>query len=422
MLSAILLAASLPPISDTVVYEVNLRAYGPDHAFRHVESALPRLKRLGINVVWLMPIYPVGQIRSAGGLGSPYAVKDYLQVNPEFGTKGDFEELVATAHRDGMAVILDWVANHTAWDNPWLAHKEWYVQDANGNVVYPPGTNWRDVAKLNYSNHSMREAMESALKYWFVREGVDGFRCDDADQVPADFWAKAISDLRATGRPLLMLAEGNKPSDFQAGFDLDYGWDFYTKLRQIFDGKAPATSLRQTDLEEHSGSSSQQPLRFTTNHDMCAWDGSPIEQFHGLMGHLAAFAVTAFYGGVPLVYTGQEIGWPERIPFLTDAEIDWGSHSPLDQRFARLLELRAGNRGLRVGAVTDYSSDEIIAFERGEPADVRLVIVNPTERTVGLAVPGALHGQWFDLFGEQPTELGDEVRLRPYQVMVLKRR
>ena len=207
--------------SDVVMYQVNPRVFAPSNSLQAVISRLDTIQDLGVNVLWIMPIYPIGEVKSKN---SPYSVKDYKAVAPEYGTIDDLKQLVEECHNRGMGVILDWVANHTAWDNTWMAqHPEWYTHDQAGNIIYPPGTDWTDVADLNYDNVQMRDAMIDAMKFWVDSVGVDGFRCDVADQVPVDFWSDCIRTLRSAAAPraLLMLAEGANPDNFTAGFDMN---------------------------------------------------------------------------------------------------------------------------------------------------------------------------------------------------------
>ncbi len=207
--------AGVPATSDIAMYEINLRAFSAGGTFQGILPRLDSIKKLGINVIWLMPIYPIGQKKMIPPMGSPYSVKNYLEVNPELGTLDDLKNLVRESHKRGMAVILDWVANHTAWDNPWIENKSWYTQDGNGIIISPPGTNWLDVADLNYENDEMRTAMISAMKYWILNANVDGFRCDAADFVPFDFWKQAIDSLnKLPGRKLILLAEGARSDHF----------------------------------------------------------------------------------------------------------------------------------------------------------------------------------------------------------------
>lgn len=211
--------AALPAVEDVVMYQVNPRVFAPEKSFKAVERRLDSIQALGINVVWFMPINEVGQEKS---VNSPYCVKDYKGVNPEFGTLDEFKALVATCHQKGMNVIIDWVANHTSWDNAWIANKEWYTQDEAGNIIFPAGTGWKDVADLNFDNQEMRLAMIEAMKFWVTEIGIDGFRCDAADFVPFDFWKQALDSLRAIpDRSLLMLAEGKRRDHFEAGFDMN---------------------------------------------------------------------------------------------------------------------------------------------------------------------------------------------------------
>lgn len=240
---------ALPAVEDVVMYQVNPRVFAPEKSFKAVERRLDSIQALGINVVWFMPINEVGQEKS---VNSPYCVKDYKGVNPEFGTLDEFKALVATCHQKGMNVIIDWVANHTSWDNAWIANKEWYTQDEAGNIIFPAGTGWKDVADLNFDNQEMRLAMIEAMKFWVTEIGIDGFRCDAADFVPFDFWKQALDSLRAIPeRSLLMLAEGKRRDHFDAGFDMNYSWDFLESLRDVFVKDAPAQELFATDKAEY---------------------------------------------------------------------------------------------------------------------------------------------------------------------------
>jgi glycosidase len=225
---------------DVVIYEVNIRAFSAAGNLQGVIDGLDHIKALGVNTIWLMPIHPVGQVRSAGGLGSPYSIKNYLEVSSEFGTLAKLRELVEEAHNRNMSVIMDWVANHTSWDNVWMKNKAWYTTDSNGNIIIPPGTNWQDVAELNYNNADMRKAMIHAMKYWVLEANVDGFRCDAVDFVPKDFWKQALDELKAIpNRKLILLAEGGTADNFSSGFQMNYAWDFYNAITAVYkDGKS----------------------------------------------------------------------------------------------------------------------------------------------------------------------------------------
>ena len=248
-----------------VFYEVNFRAISASGDLNGAEARLPAIRKLGATVVWLMPIYPVGQVRSAGGMGSPYSVADYTRVNPALGSLADLQHFVKRAHSLGLSVILDWVPNHTAWDHPWLTqHKEWYRQDSAGNVIIPPGTVWQDVAQLDHKNAEMRGEMTRCLELWLDNADVDGFRCDAADFISRDFWQPLIASLRAhSTKKLLLLAEGARPDHYQSGFDYVYAWDFCTALKEVIGGGKPASRLREA-LRKEGG---RPMMHYATNHD-----------------------------------------------------------------------------------------------------------------------------------------------------------
>ncbi|MBS1563463.1 MAG: alpha-amylase, partial [Bacteroidetes bacterium] len=211
------------------MYQVNIRAFSSSGDFKGVQQRLDSIGALGVNTLYLLPVYPVGQVKT---VNSPYCVKDYLSVNSEFGSLDDLRTLVAEAHKRHMAVLFDWVANHTSWDNAWIANKSWYQQDAGGNIISPLNTGWNDVAALNYNNQDMRKAMIKAMKYWVFTANIDGFRCDAADFVPADFWKQALDSLKAiSSHKLLLYAEGTAKQEFTAGFQLQYGMGFYYTLK-----------------------------------------------------------------------------------------------------------------------------------------------------------------------------------------------
>ncbi|MFH1213583.1 MAG: alpha-amylase family glycosyl hydrolase, partial [Candidatus Neomarinimicrobiota bacterium] len=268
------------------MYEVNIRAFSSTGTFQGVIDRLDSIKALGINTIWLMPIYPIGVKNS---VNSPYCIKNYTEINPEFGLLDDFKTLVSEAHEKNMAVIIDWVANHTAWDNPWITNKSWYTQDEDGIIIYPAGTNWQDVADLNYSNQDMRKEMIKSMKYWIETADIDGFRCDAADYVPYNFWAQAIDSLYTIGKYLILLSEGSRNDHFTAGFQMNYGWDFYYNLVNVFNDDYSVTTIYNTHNTEYKNiPEGKHKLRFTTNHDESAWNETPVILFNGKKGALAA--------------------------------------------------------------------------------------------------------------------------------------
>ena len=304
----------MPAVKDVAMYQVNPRVFAPEKSLRAVADRIDSIKALGVNVMWVMPIYPIGIEK---GKNSPYCIQDYKAIAPEFGTLNDFKYLARTCHEHGMAIILDWVANHTAWDHPWVKeHPDWYTHDAEADtIIHPRPWEWYDVADLNYDNREMRLAMIDAMKYWICDVGIDGFRCDVADGVPADFWKEAIDTLRqaAGKRQILMLAEGKRADNFTAGFDMNYGWDFKDQIVRVFNENQPASSLFDADKAEYDSlPAGKVKLRFTTNHDHSTEKTPPVE-FLSLRGSMAAYVASVFLHGGALIYGSQEVGYPEPI-------------------------------------------------------------------------------------------------------------
>ena len=291
---------------DASIYQVNMRVFSAAGNLQGVLTRIDSIKALGINVVYLMPIFPVGSLNS---VNSPYCVKDYKSIAAEFGNLSDLRALVDAAHSRNMSIILDWVANHTAWDNAWTSsHKDWYLQDAGGNIVSPPGMGWNDVAQLNFNNAAMRLEMIRDMKYWVYTANIDGFRCDYADGPPANCWIQAIDTLRnISTHKLLLLAEGSRSSNFGAGFDFNFGFGFYGQLKNIFNNNQSAQLIDNFNNSEYiNAGSSQLVVRYTSNHDVNGAEGTPLDLFGGRNGSMAAFVVAAYMRSVPMVYNGQE--------------------------------------------------------------------------------------------------------------------
>lgn len=414
----------VPEVDDVVLYEVNTRAYSAAGDFQGVIDRLDNIKALGINTIWLMPIHPVGQVRSAGGLGSPYAVQNYLQVNPEFGTLEKLRELVQKAHDRDIAVIMDWVANHTAWDNPWMQNKSWYTQDGSGNVIIPPGTNWQDVAELNYDNLDMRKAMIHAMKYWVLEANVDGFRCDAVDFIPSDFWKEALDKLKAIpGRELILLAEGGKADNFTAGFQMNYAWDFYNNLKQVYQYDKDASSVFTTHLQEYNSiPAGARKLRYTTNHDISAYEGTPVEQFGGIQGALSASAVTIFTSAVPMVYGSQEVGQTEKLPFFTRDPIDWTANQSMQQQYQKMLSIYNSSSAFSEGTLEYFSNHDVAIFKRTLNNEQFLVLVNVRNATKEIALNASLQNtSWTNAVDGADVSIGTSVSLEAYQYLILKK-
>ena len=304
------------PLSDGVVYELNVRQLTPEGTFAAAEAHLPLLQELGVDIIWVMPPYPIGEKGRKGSLGSYYAIRNYCDINPEFGTLADFDHFLAAAHEKGFKVVLDWVANHTAPDHPWVTEKpaDWYVRDADGNTIVE--YDWTDIAKLNYANADMRAEMEKSMRFWLER-GVDGFRCDVAYQVPQDFWAGVLPRFRQEfNRPLYFLAEGEEAWLHEAGFDTTYAWRLHHLLNDIAQGKADADSLIQYMYwNQENYKSGTRRLCFTSNHDENSWSGTEFERM-GDAWQAMTVLCWVLPQAQPLIYTGQEFGYDHRFAFF----------------------------------------------------------------------------------------------------------
>lgn len=409
----------IPATEDIVMYEVNLRALSVTGDFKGVTGRLDEIKALGINEIWLMPIYPVGIINS---VNSPYCVRNYKEVNPEFGSMNDFKELVNKAHDLDIAIVLDWVANHTSWDNPWISNKDWYTQDGNGNIISPPGTNWADVADLNYSNTAMRQNMIDAMQYWITSTNIDGFRCDAADMIPFDFWKQAITALdSANEKELILLAEGARSDHFTAGFQMNYSWDFYNKIKEVFRQNASASSLFNVHNAEYTGlPAGKQKLRFTTNHDESAWDATPMVLFNGENGALAASVITIYLGGVPLIYGSQEVGVEENIPFFSDVPVDWSLHPEMLQAYKDIIKIHNNSDALRKGTLVTYPDNNVVAFKRSSGQEEVLVMVNVRNSPVTYNLPVELNNtSWREAFDGSEKIIAGSVEFEAYEYFVL---
>ena len=410
----------VPDKRDVNMYQVNTRSFSEEGNFNGVTARLDSIKALGINVIYIMPIYPVGELNA---VNSPYATKDYNAVGSEFGTFDDFRKLVDGAHKRKIAVMLDFVANHTSWDNPWIANKSWYVTDTAGNIIYPHG--WKDVAQLNFKNNDMRLALIRSMKSWVLKANIDGFRCDYADGPPADFWEQAIDTLRnIKSHKLLLLAEGSRPANFTAGFDYNFGFNFYGNLKRIYKNNRSVKSIDSVNVKEYKGATDGQAMvRYLTNHDVNSSDGTPLDLFGGKKGSMAAFVVIAYMKGVPLIYNGQEIGTPFRLVFpFTKTHIDWTiNNRDVTAEYKKILAFRNNNETVRRGKLTSYSSDDVCAFTKTEGSKKVLVLSNLRNKTVTYTVPASLvNSQWKDAFNGSKIKIGNSIMLEPYSYLVLK--
>ncbi len=365
-------------VRNAVVYEVYLRGFSTNSSLAELQARLPELKKLGVNVVWLMPIHPTGKEKRKGSLGSPYAVQDFYAINPEFGSLDDFRSLVKATHDAGMKIIIDLVINHTAWDNALVKqHPDWYRHDKAGQIVFP--ANWEDVAHLDYRSAELRKWMTEMMTYWVRDVGIDGFRCDVAGMVPLDFWEPVRAELEKV-KPVMMLAESSEPEQHVRAFDLTYAWNLRDALVEVLRKGKPATLIAQTLSEEQKkypvGSLR---LRFTSNHDQNAWESAAIELYGPAAKAAAVLAYTL--PGVPLVYNGDEIGNPTKLPLFEKVAIDWKSDpSGMRNFYEELFATRRQFRALVDGDIKFLRTDSVVVFVRETKDERVLVAVNVTGR------------------------------------------
>jgi glycosidase len=415
--------AGVPESQNATIYQVNLRGFSQAGNFKGVLARLDSIKALGVNVVYLMPIYPIGKERA---VDSPFAVRDYTAVNPEFGTLADLRAVVEAAHARHLAVILDWVGNHTSWDHPWIkAHPDWYVHDANGNIVNPIPA-WKDIAQLNFQNPQLRAAMISALRYWVYAANIDGYRFDYADGPTQAFFTEALASLRTVpGHKLLFLAEGDKKSYFfRAGFQLDYDFPFIQVMRHEIMGKGRSVQLLDSlnTAVYRDAPPTARMVRYTSNHDINSSEGPPQEMFKGERGAMAAFVVAAYMKAVPMIYNGQEVGYAQRVPFMGPRKpIDWTPNPAVTREYKQLIRLRNGSEALRNGQLATYSSDDVCAFTKTLGREQLLVLANLRGQAVTYQLPTALSGAtWKNALAEPAAVPSGSFTLQPYQYVVLR--
>ena len=370
-------------VRDGVIYQIYPRAFSAEGNFKGITAQLDRLKDLGVNILWLMPIHPIGQEKKKGTIGSPYAVRDYYAINPDYGTKEDLKRLVTECHRRGMKVIIDIVANHTSWDSVLMKHPEWYKRDAKGNITYP--YDWYDIAALNYANPQLRQYMTDMLKYWVREFDLDGFRCDVAGEVPTDFWENARVELDKMKPDIVMLAEAHKPELLVKAFELDYSWPLHSAMTNVLQGRGRASDLRDAwEKETREWPRNALHLRFSDNHD----ERRAIARF-GEPGSLAASALMFTMDGVPLIYNGMEVGdtTESGAPALFEKlPIFWpiAERRPEFPRFYKqMIALRQDSSGLRRGSMQWLrNSDEarVVSYLRRSADEEVLVAINLSNR------------------------------------------
>jgi glycosidase len=409
----------------TALYEVFVRDFSPEGNFQGLVDGLDRIEAVGAEVVWLMPIHPIGEIDRKGPQGSPYSVTDYRGIHPDFGDEEDFRALVRAVQARGMKLILDWVANHTAWDHEWVTrYPERYARDEAGAMTVPRDedgdlTDWTDVVELDYGNPDLRRAMIAEMLYWIEEFGIDGFRVDVAGMVPDDFWREAIPRLRAV-RPLLLLAEWGDPRMHAVGFDLTYPWGSYHRLKEVWRGE-PAAGFVDAEIQELATlPEGGLRMRFTTNHDETAWDEPPVLLFGGPAGARAAFVAMALLPGPPLIYNGQEVESPQELGLFVREPIEWDQPGADDARafYRHVIHLSRTHDDLALAplaAVQTDASDDVIAYRRGNV----VVVVNARDGPVRVTLVDVDLAGGRDLLTGRTAQPG-ALPLPPYGTLVVE--
>jgi len=321
-------------------------------------------------------------------------------------------------------VIMVSLENHTSWDNAWISNKSWYLQDGNGNIVYPPGTNFQDVAALNYSNTDMRIAMIHAMKYWIFATNADGYRCDFADNVTSNFWAQAIDTLNTIKtHKLIYLAEGTAGSEISAGFQIDYAFSYYGTLKGVYNGiQTPADLFNTNATEISSIPASGTKMRYITNHDDASSDGSTFTIYKRKEGALSAFAIAACMGGIPMIYDSQEVGYPNPISIFTNVPVDYTANPDMITAYKQILAFRAAHEAVKTGTLTQYTDPNVVAFEKVSGNDDVLILVNTNGNPVNFNLPVALqNSNWKSGINGAAVSLGTQISMSGYQYMILSK-
>jgi len=372
--------SQITPVSahNKVIYELNVRNYSTQ-GFNGVKNDLQRLKDLGVDIIWLMPIHPIGTEKREGSLGSPYSIKDYKAVNPEFGTDQDFKNMIEAAHSLKMEVWMDWVANHTAWDHPWVSQHLDYYSSLNGQQPYSPN-GWNDVAQLNFNNQNLRAAMIDAMKYWVTNFNIDGYRCDAATFIPKDFWQQARTQVDAV-KKISWLCEGDNP-DYMSVFDYDYAWGFNTALNNFGSGTDPANLITACKtLFDNPSYKNKGRMVYLTNHDLNAHEGTEFTRYGANVLPLTVLSFTIY--DMPLIYNGQEIGMNKAMSLFEPSPVQWDPTNKIYLNlFQKLTKLKRTQPALEDGAnrgtlkVIPTNKENVFVYSRKKGDNEVLVMLN----------------------------------------------
>lgn len=414
---------------NAVIYQVNVRQYTPEGTFKAFEAHLPRLKAMGVDILWLMPVQPIGVKNRKGVLGSSYSVKDYYGINPEFGTMADFKALVNKVHGMGMHIILDWVANHSAWDNALATqHPDWYTKTPEGNFQPTPWYDWDDVIDFDYNRPGLRKYMTDVMKYWVKETGIDGYRCDVAGFIPVDFWDNVRKELDRI-KPVFMLAEWESRDLYKKAFDMTYAWSLYDKLHSVtMEHKDFAGLVEYMAHDVNTVPADAYRMTFTDNHDKNSWSGTPFTMFGD--GLQTAMVFCGVVNGMPLVYGGQEAGNPKQLRFFDKDTIEWKPH-PFYNLYKTLFALKHRNHALWNGAaggemlrVNNDAPDKVLSFAREKDGDRVVAIFNFSDQPVTTTLQTKYYkGNYTALFSNTKYSLQPEekIQLQPWGYLVLEK-
>jgi len=407
------------------IYEVNIRQYTPEGTFLAFQQHLPRLKEMGVDIIWLMPINPIGKINRKGKLGSYYSIQNYREINPEFGTKKDFKNLVSEAHKLGMHVIIDWVANHTSWDNVWMnPHPEWYTKDSLGHNMAPKGTDWKDAADLNYDKPELRKAMIEAMMYWVKKTDIDGFRCDVAYMIPINFWMHARKAIDKLKPDCFFLAEAGDPLQHMA-FDMTYDWPLKDAINDMAKGKKNVTDLVKLFAEENKKfSKTDLRMQFITNHDLNTWDGSEYERLG--TAPVDAFTVLTYtIPGMPLTYTGQEEPISKRLRFFDKDTVGFNKFAKKDL-YTKLNQLKKKNKTLwnttyggSFDVLKNSNPKNVLTFIRQKEENIVLCLFNFSGKEQTFKIMDSVSGNYMNYMGTKiDVKNNSEFKLGPWSYSV----
>ena len=412
---------------NATIYEVNVRQYTPEGNFKAFEKHLPRLKNMGVDIIWLMPIHPIGEKNRKGKLGSYYSVKDFKGINPEFGNMQDFKNLVKKIHELGMYVIIDWVGNHSAWDNPLATtHPHWYTKNKDGNFQPTPWYDWDDVIDFDYDNPEFREYMTGALKFWVKEANIDGYRADVAGFIPVDFWENARKELDQI-KPVFMLAEWESRDLYKKSFDMTYSWTLFDKLKDATTQNKGIAGLVEY-MAHDVGSVPRNAYRmvFTDNHDMNSWNGTPQKNFGN--GMETAMAFCGVVNKMPLAYSEQEAGLDRSLNFFDKDLIDF-SNLKYEQFYKTLFELKHKNQALWNGKyggemirIVNDKPNKIISFYREKNNDAVLPIFNFSDEELTVTLDSKyFQGNYIDIFNKENYKITPSfsIKLKPWEYKIL---